>query len=168
MRRLGRVVHPAHLALDRQVHSDESGDVLRPDPSGADDGVRLDASLRRVDPEDLVSEHGNARHVDALLDADSLRRRRSRVPADDRLRRREAVARAVGRAAKPVRIHLRDELEHLVERQLRREDAERPLQADGLPKAAHVVVGVEQEEVAGLPEVDVGPDLLLEVAELEQ
>src|SRR4029453_6723056 len=45
---------------------------------------------------------------------------------------------------------------------------ERALQADCLPEAAYVVVGIEEEEVARLPEVDVRADLLLEVAELEQ
>ena len=41
--RLGRVVHPAKLADDRQVDPDERGDLARPDTGRADDRIRLDA-----------------------------------------------------------------------------------------------------------------------------
>ena len=167
-RGLGRVVHPPHLALDGEVHADEGGHVLRPDTRGADDRVGLDPSLGRVDAENLVAEDGDTRHVDALLDSHALLRSCRRVAPDDCLRRGEAVAGAVGRSAQALGAQLRDELEHLVQGQLGREHAERALQADGLAEAAHVVVRVEQEEVARLAEVDVSPDLLLEVAELEQ
>ena len=101
--------------------------------------------------------------VDALLDADTLLRRCSRVPADDSLGSREPVSGAVRRAAESLRRHLRDELEHFVEGQLRGENSERALQADGLAEAAHVVVRIEQEEVAVLMKVYLLTYLFLKV-----
>ena len=47
--RLGRVVHPAALAVDRKVETCERGDLPRPDAGCADDRLRVDAPARRLD-----------------------------------------------------------------------------------------------------------------------
>ena len=57
-------------------------------------------------------------------------------------------------------------MDYLVERQLCREDAEGALKRNGRAETDDVLVGIEEEEVADLAEVDVDPELLLEAAEL--
>ncbi len=79
---------------------------------------------------------------------------RARVVLHDRLRRRVAVARAVGRREQVVDLELRHELARLSTRQLPRGDAERLLQRERGAERLDVFRPVEQEEIAVLAETD--------------
>jgi len=73
---------------------------------------------------------------------------------DDSLRRCTAVARAVRRCQQVVDRELRYELLRLRRCQLARLDPERVLQLETGAEGRHVVVVVEQKEIAILPERD--------------
>ena len=102
----------------------------------------------------------------ALVDARARPRGRGRVAGDDRLGGRAAVERTEGRGEQAVGVELRHDRERLVDGQLARRNAERMLQLERGAEPLDVARVVQQEQVAGLLELDLRAEALAERGEL--
>ena len=120
-----REVHPALLAADRNVHAGHRADLPRPGAGAADDRLRRDPALGRLDGHDPAFGDIDADDVAALADVEA-----ARVPLHDVLGRDVAVELAEGRREQAFRLELRDDRDRLVHRQLARRHAQRVLEGE--------------------------------------
>ncbi len=141
----------APLALERQVE-----ELARPDAGGEDHALRRDRAARRLDAGDPSAVGEDACRRARLLDVRAAFRGTARVPLDDEVRRDVAGALVERRGGEPVDVELRDDLARAVGRE--------HLRSVGR-EALRVAVGLEQEEVAPEPQVELLADLVLEALE---